>query len=129
MTECVLDASAVLAYFSDEPGSDAVEDLVGAGALMSSVNWAEVVSKLISRGSTDGDTLELLANLELTVIPFDSDAAWEAGRLIRVTEPYGLSLGDRACLGLARSRRCPVATADRAWTNIGLDVEIRLIRT
>lgn len=129
MTEWVLDASAVLAYFSDEPGSDVVEDLVGAGALMSAVNWAEVVAKLVSRGSTDDDTLELMANLDLTVVPFDSDAAWEAGRLIRLTGPYGLSLGDRACLGLARARRCPVATADRAWANIGLDVEIRLIRT
>lgn len=129
MSEFVLDASAVLAYFSDEPGSEVVEDLVGAGALMSAVNWAEVVGKLVGRGSTDDDTRELLANLELTVIPFDSDAAWEAGRLIRVTEPYGLSLGDRACLGLAQARRCPVATADRVWANIRLEhVEIRLIR-
>ncbi len=49
----VLDASALLAAFFDEPGADVVAERM-SGALMSAVNLSEVVAKLIDRGaSTD----------------------------------------------------------------------------
>ncbi len=44
------------------------------------------------------------------------------------TRAHGLSLGDRACLALARSAGLPVLTADREWRGVGLDMEIELIR-
>jgi PIN domain nuclease of toxin-antitoxin system len=39
-----------------------------------------------------------------------------------------LSLGDRACLALARRRNVPALTADHAWTEVRLDVAVQLIR-
>ncbi len=56
------------------------------------------------------------------------EQAFLAGELHRQTRPLGLSLGDCACLVLARSRGLPALTADRAWQGLPLDLEIVLIR-
>ena len=37
-------------------------------------------------------------------------------------------LCDRACLAPALERKAPVYTADRAWTQFGLDLKIEVIR-
>lgn len=47
--QVVLDASALLAYLRAEPGSEAVDGVLGA-ALITSVNWAEVLQKFLSAG-------------------------------------------------------------------------------
>jgi hypothetical protein len=49
-------------------------------------------------------------------------------RLLPRTRGLGLSLGDRACLALAVSRRVPVWTADRAWLDFESDIPIKVIR-
>jgi ribonuclease VapC len=41
---------------------------------------------------------------------------------------YGLSLGDRACLALAMELKLPVVTADRAWIDLDLGIDICVIR-
>ena len=41
----VLDASALLAYLKDEPGSNQVDGVL-ATSVISSVNWAEVIAHL-----------------------------------------------------------------------------------
>jgi PIN domain nuclease of toxin-antitoxin system len=43
--QVVLDASALLAYLRAEPGSEAVDGVLGA-ALITSVNWAELTLPL-----------------------------------------------------------------------------------
>jgi PIN domain nuclease of toxin-antitoxin system len=43
------------------------------------------------------------------------------------TPAEGLSRGDRACLALARERRNPAMTADRAWRRLALEIEIETI--
>jgi PIN domain nuclease of toxin-antitoxin system len=40
----------------------------------------------------------------------------------------GLSLGDRACLALARVRNVPALTADRVWEKLQIDATLQLIR-
>jgi len=39
-----------------------------------------------------------------------------------------VSFADRVCLGLGLDRQLPVLTGDRAWANLGLPLQIELIR-
>ncbi|AFY31397.1 PIN domain-containing protein [Calothrix sp. PCC 7507] len=123
----VLDASAVLAYLQDEPGSEVVE-VVLAESVISSVNWAEVVQKAIAAGVVVdgmGDDLEALG---LETYPFTRDDAEVTGRIWQQTRQYGLSLGDRACLSLGLRLNIPVLTTDRVWRNLDLALDVRVIR-
>lgn len=125
----VLDASALLAAMLEEPGQETVERAL-PNAIISSVNLVEVASRLIDGGLSPEEAEEDLAALELTVIDFDQAQAIAAARLRALTRHAGLSLGDRACLALARVRGVPVLTADRAWAALAeaIDVEVELIR-
>jgi ribonuclease VapC len=46
------------------------------------------------------------------------------------TKPFGLSLGDHACLALAKRENLPALTADHSWLRAAplVGVEVRLIR-
>lgn len=123
----VLDASALLAWLHDEPGAERVAAVLD-GALVSAVNWSEVVQKLLQRGADiegmDADAVEL----GVTIEPFTAAHANAGARLWARTRKAGLSLADRACLALAQDRALPVLTADQTWAALGLDTEIVLIR-
>ena len=69
-----------------------------------------------------------VGGLVLDIVPFDAEQAVEAGMLRRATKVAGLSLGDRACLGLAKRLGVPAATADLAWRRVDTGVELPLIR-
>ncbi len=127
MSSWVLDASAVLALSNQEPGADQVEQAIGDGAAVSAVNLSEAVAKL-SADRADAMVREFLDGLQLQVVPFDAEAAYQTGFLRNATEHLGPSLGDRACLELARRLSVPVLTTDRAWQRLQLGVTVRLIR-
>jgi PIN domain nuclease of toxin-antitoxin system len=123
----VLDASALLALLNAEKGAKLVQDLL-PDAIISTVNLAEVVTRLSAVGMPENDIRDALALLGLEVIPFDSEQAFQTGLLASSGREYGLSLGDRACLALARITATTAVTADRAWENLTLDVGVKLIR-
>ena len=127
MTEAILDASAILASINQEPGGAEV-DLLLEDARVSAVNLAEVVSKLIDKGSTVDRAIEVARGLSCRVVPLDEEGAIATGALRQITAKYGLSLGDRACLALARSQGCAALTTDRAWAGVDIGVEIRMLR-
>ncbi|MFV2000239.1 MAG: hypothetical protein ACC654_07740 [Acidimicrobiia bacterium] len=60
------------------------------------------------------------------VVAFTRDIAGTAARLGAAGSPYGPSLGDRVCLATALG--APAVTADRVWSEIGLDVAVISIR-
>jgi len=124
----VLDASALLAYLQGEPGTDLVGAVLGH-AVISTVNWAEVVQKA---GAAADEVEALRADIQLlglAILPFSTVQAEIAGRLRQSTAALGLSLGDRACLALGIDTRSTVYTADRVWRQIALDdVEVEAIR-
>jgi ribonuclease VapC len=129
----VLDASALLAMIYEEPGADRLESTVRRGALISSVNWAEALSRMAERGEPVIEAVpRVRAVIEalgaLTIVPFDDAQALEVARLRVLTRPLGLSLADRACLALGRLHRLPVLTTDRAWRSLRLSVKIEVIR-
>lgn len=121
----VLDASAILALLQEEPGADGVESLLDA-ALMSSVNFAEVIQKAEQHGvKTEGLEYDLEA-LGIEFRDFDMTMARPTAELW--SEGDGLSLGDRSCLALAGVARIPAVTADRRWARLKLPVEVRVVR-
>jgi PIN domain nuclease of toxin-antitoxin system len=127
MSSVVLDSSALLACLNQEEGSEAVVDLV-AGALLSTVNLAETISVLVRQGASKDKALEILQLWDFQVVDFERVLAEETGALIARTRATGLSLGDRACLALAKVRSLPAVTADRSWSGIDVGVQIQLIR-
>jgi PIN domain nuclease of toxin-antitoxin system len=97
-------------------------------AVIGAVNLAEVVSKFVREGIAIGVIREWVETLELDVRPFDRGLAYAAGALLPATRGQGLSLGDRACLALARNLGAPALTTDRAWRDVEVGVAIELIR-
>ncbi|MCE3250567.1 MAG: hypothetical protein K0R41_4392 [Geminicoccaceae bacterium] len=95
---------------------------------MSTVNLAEIYTRLVKDGHALPDTLARLDALPVQWVAFSEVHAAQAAELWRTTSRAGLSLGDRACLALAIERGLPVLTADRVWAELGLPVEVRLIR-
>lgn len=128
VSSTVLDSSAVLAAFRGEPGAAAVLAALTGGAVMSTVNLAEVVTKLQEGGVPDADIGPMIDQLNVTIVDFDQAQAYPTGLLRRQTRAAGLSLGDRACLALAQRLGLPVLTADRAWTTLNLPVTVTAIR-
>jgi PIN domain nuclease of toxin-antitoxin system len=128
VSKVVLDASAVLALLNDEPGTDALTPTLLSDATCSTVNLAEVHSKLVSAGARSEeaweDALSPLRNAE----PFTEEHAKIAGSLVARTRSLGLSLGDRACLALGIALNAPIYTADKCWRNLKLGVRIHVIR-
>ncbi len=129
MRRVVLDSSAVLARIFDEPGAAAVQNFLEQGAILSTVNLAEVVSILRQSDWPIGTIESLVAQFDVKVIPFGRTTALATGDLWPNTRALGLSLGDRSCLALARELGLPAVTGDRAWARLDLPgVEVRLIR-
>lgn len=130
----VLDASALLAYLSNETGAEVVADAISRGVAISTVNLGEALSTLATRGKDPAAVASELASRGLlggaiALEPFTAADAVETGRLRPLTRAAGLSLADRACLALARRLVASVLTADLAWTGLTLGVEVRAIRS
>jgi ribonuclease VapC len=124
----VLDASALLCLFFEEPGADRVE-VVLRGARVSAANMAEVVAMLVDKGADGAAIVAEMAELDLEVVPLDRLQAEAAGLLRAATRGAGLSLGDRCCLALARKLGATAVTTDRAWLDLGgVGVRVEVVR-
>lgn len=124
----VLDASAVLALLQDEPGADVVQQSL-RGSLISTANLAEVVGKLVDADIDARPLTRRLLAAGVGLEPLNRADAELAGALRSVAGGSALSLGDRCCLALAlRTVDAVVLTADRAWVDLDLPLDLRLIR-
>lgn len=120
----VLDASAVLAFLLQEPGADKARSAF-AGGVISSVNFCEVLSRYARTGVAPADAAPEVIGLGMSVQPFTAEQAVIAAEL---RDRAGLSLGDRACVALAKTLAAPVVTGDRIWAQLNLPVQVELIR-
>ena len=116
----VYDASAQLAFLGQEPGAQIVSELLEArDGVVASVNYAEVLTKLMDRGLSDAAARLAWQALGLTVYAVDEALATQAARLRPLSRALGLSLADRCCLALARQlNNAPVVTANRPWKSL-----------
>lgn len=128
MSEYVLDASAVLAYLQKESGWQRVETLLlDHRCYLLAVNLTEVLTRLADWKVPVAEVESRLMGLEMVMLSFDVEHARQAAELRDSTRSLGLSLGDRACLALARLKSLPAVTADRPWMlldpELGISIE------
>jgi ribonuclease VapC len=128
MNEAVFDASAMLTLLQFERGSETLTREIRKRAVASTVNLAEVQSKLVKKGSDPDDAWEDALATVIASVPFSDEQAKIAGSLIAKTEKFGLSLGDRSCLALAIALNAPVYTTEQIWRNLQVGIPIHVIR-
>ena len=120
----VVDASAVLAWLQDEPGSEDAEAFLVEGVI-GAANWSEVLHKARQHGIEPGAVARLLASFGLTVAEVVRTDGERAAELWEPRSP--LSLADRLCLALALRLDLPVATTDAAWSGVGSGPRVILL--
>jgi PIN domain nuclease of toxin-antitoxin system len=123
----VLGASALLAFLFRAPGHTQVATIFHE-ACISAVNLAEVLGRFARDGQEVAHVLERLMTAGLVVVPFSREQAVRVAALLPITRPFGLSLGDRACMALALTLNCPAMTTDRTWLQVKTDVTVLSIR-
>lgn len=127
MSRAVLDASALLALIFKELGGQMVISHL-PGSVLSAVNLSEVVSKSVESGMSLETARRMLVEFPCKIMPFDDEHAYLTAALRVPTRPFGLSLGDRACLALGLQTGLPVVTAEKAWEACDVGVQIIRIR-
>ena len=120
----VIDASVVLAWLRDEPGSDEAEPLLMEG-IIGAANWSEVLQKARQHGAEPGAVGRLLSSFGLRVADVTATDAERAAELW--SRGSSLSLGDRLCLALAMRLEMAAATADAEWRSVAGGPELILL--
>ena len=123
----VLDSSALIALVRGEPGSETVRAAMGA-SVVSAVNLTETIAKLIRAGCEPRLVERYLRGLQLEIMPWDEELAWESRDLCSVAWTHGISFADRARLALARHLRLAAITSDAAWKKLDVGVRVVLFR-
>lgn len=130
MKTTVLDASAVLALFFDEPGAERVEHLIHLAVeadkplLIAAVNWAEVLYKMQRKSGAQGlnGARDFERTMPLEVAPLDRELAESAAQL---KTAHDLGLADAFAVALAKSKKAELVTADTEFK--GLEKEIKIV--
>lgn len=128
MSKVVVDASVVIAYLRREPGWESLEGHLASACLIGAVNLTEVIGTLRDKGIAPEVIDRILDQLALTVMPYDEPQAREAGELRVASRHLGLSLGDRACLALARVQKLTAITTDSAWGQLDVGIQVQVVR-
>lgn len=127
----MLDAGGLLAWLFDEPGADAVDDVLASAAL-SAVNLAQVLARADEAGLASAGSDRLRWDLEaygVVVVPFTAEDASLVPKLRRAErrEKLTLMLADCCCLSAAVKLGLPVVGGDKRWEALGFGLEVRPI--
>lgn len=130
MKTTVLDASALLALFFDEPGAEKVEQLLQLAAeadqplLIAAANWAEVLYRMERRNGAQGwnGARDFERTMPLDVTPLDRELAESAAHL---KNEHDLGLADAFAAALAKSKKAELVTADTEFK--ALEKEIKVV--
>lgn len=125
----VLDSYALIAYFRDEPGAEAVEHLLVAAERkdnrlhMTDVNYAEVKYSIIKK---DGEVAWTEASSILHGLPIDFHPTTRA--LADLAADYKarnkMSLADAFAAALAREKKAELVTGDPEFKPLEKEIKI-----
>ena len=113
----LVDTSALVALLKKEPGHEIVSNIIASSAV-SSVNLSELIAVLNRLGVSENDIDEIITDLVPEIIPFCENISIKTGKLSTLTQGYGLSLGDRACLATGDYYQMNIYTADKIWAEL-----------
>ena len=133
MKPTVLDASAVLALFLDEPGAEKMEHLFHLASeadrpvFISAVNWAEVLYKMERKHGQAGlDTArQFERTTPLETVPVDRDLA-ESAALLK--NEHDLGLADAFAAALAKSKKAELVTAAHEFKAVEKEIKINWLK-
>ncbi|MCO5052291.1 MAG: PIN domain-containing protein [Verrucomicrobiae bacterium] len=133
MKPVVLDASALLALFFDEPGAEKIEHLFHLASeadrpvFISAVNWAEALYKMERRHGKAG--LETARRFERTTpletVSVDQEQAEAAAQL---KNKYDLGLADAFAAALAKNKKAELVTADQEFKSVEKEIKINWLK-
>lgn len=123
----VLDASALVAFFRNEPGSENVRRNL-ANSVISTVNFSEVCARMLEQSMSLEQFNVTVGRLSLNVVPYEESTARIAASLKMPSRSFGLSHADRACLALGLEMQRPVLTGDRRLAEAPLGIDVLLFR-
>lgn len=127
----VMDASAILALMQAEKGWEVVDELIqDQQCVASCVNIAEVGTRMFDKGLAPSQLERTLKETNIEPVDFDLEQSTLCAELRLSTKFAGLSLGDRACLALAKLMDGTAVTSDRAWLDIAeiTQIKVKMIR-
>jgi len=125
----VLDSFALIAYFRDEPGAEAVENLlVTAGKKdsplhMSDVNYAEVKYSIVKKDGAEAweEAGKILQGLP---IDFHSTTRALADTAADFKARFKLSLADAFAAALAKEKKAELITGDPEFKPLEKEIKI-----
>jgi predicted nucleic acid-binding protein len=129
----VLDSSALIAYFRDEPGAETMEHLlVSAGKkdnplLVSDVNYAEVKYSIVKKDGAEAWT-EAAKVLQGLPIDFHPTTRALADFAADFKARFKLSLADGFAAALAKERRAELVTGDPEFKALEKEIKIHWLR-
>jgi len=112
---------------NSEPGADIVRASI-VGALISAVNYSEVMKKTIERLVPTDHLHQLVKTAAIEIVPFDKSQAEASAQLYPETKAQGMSFADRACLALGLAQKLTVLSAEHKMRIPSLAVKVKLIR-
>ncbi len=125
----VLDSYALIAYFRDEPGAEAVENLLVAAERkdnrlhMSDVNYAEVKYSIIKKDGAEAwaEAAKILHGLPIDFHPTTRALADLAADY---KARHKMSLADAFAAALAKSKSAELVTGDSEFKPLEKDIKI-----
>ena len=129
----VLDSFALIAYFRDEPGAEAMENLlVTAGKKdsplhMSDVNYAEVKSSIVKKDGTEAwaEAAKILLGLP---IDFHSTTRALADTAAEFKARFKMSLADAFAAALAKEKKADLVTGDPEFKPLEKEININWLK-
>ena len=129
----VLDSFALIAYFRDEPGAGAIEQLLVSASkrdsplLMTDVNYAEVKYSIVKKDSVAA-WAEAAKILEGLPIDFHSTTRALADTAADFKARFKLSLAGAFAAALAKERRAELVTGDLEFKPLEKEIRVQWLR-